>query len=58
LSGSVGHGNWFYAIGANTKWGNPYGVPGYDGTIGMQEVELWVRVDTLPKNSTFKIVKE
>lgn len=58
LSGSVGHGNWFYAIGAKTKWGNPNGVPGYDGTKGMQEIELWVRVDTLPKNSKFNIMKE
>lgn len=58
LSGSVGHSNWFYAIGAKTKWGNPNGVPGYDGTKGMQEIELWVRVDTLPKNSKFNIMKE
>lgn len=58
LSGSVGHGNWFYAIGAKTKWGNPNGVPGYDGTKGMQEIELWVRVDTLSKNSKFNIMKE
>ena len=58
ISGSVGHGNWFYAIGAKTKWGNPNGVPGYDGTKGMQEIELWVRVDTLPKNSKFNIMKE
>ena len=54
LSGSVGHSNWFYAIGATQK--HDGGIPGPSG--GVQETELWVRVDTLPKNSKFNIMKE
>lgn len=47
LSGSVGHGNWFYAIGATGTWGN--GIPGAlssitTGTV-WGAVELWVRID-------------
>lgn len=42
LSGSVGHGNWFYAIGAATT--HDVGIPSYNGgTWGA--VELWVRID-------------
>lgn len=54
LSGSVGHGNWFYAIGATQK--HDGGIPG--PSSGVQETELWVRVDTLPNNSKFNIMKE
>ena len=54
LSGSVGHSNWFYAIGATQK--HDGGIPG--PSSGVQETELWVRVDTLPKNSKFNIMKE
>lgn len=54
ISGSIGHSNWFYAIGATS---------GYDGGIpgpnkGIQQVELWVRLDTLKKKKKFSIIKE
>ena len=47
LSGSVGHSNWYYAIGATSAWGN--GIPGplnaqATGTI-WGVAELWVRID-------------
>lgn len=45
LSGSTGHGNWFYAIGAYESWGG--GIPGPNAAV--EETELWVRVDTLPR---------
>lgn len=41
IDGSVGHGNWFYAIGAAATHG--YGIPSYDSTSS--NVELWVRID-------------
>lgn len=46
LSGSVGHNNWFYAIGATTKWGE--GIPAYTNDsidCNWGSVELWVRID-------------
>lgn len=42
LSGSVGHSNWFYAIGAATIHGD--GMPAYDGST-WGAVELWVRLE-------------
>lgn len=56
ISGSVGHGNWFYAIGANTAWGG--GIPAHHGSNGVEDVELWVRIDTLPYNKKLSIMKE
>lgn len=53
LSGSVGHGNWFYAIGATNK--HDGGIPG--PSSGVQETELWVRVDTLPKTQKTSIME-
>lgn len=49
LSGSVGHSNWFYALGAIESWEE--GIPSsnslsHNSTFG--EVELWVRIDTIP----------
>ena len=41
LDGSVGHGNWFYAIGALVTHGK--GIPSYSSTADV--VELWVRID-------------
>lgn len=55
LSGSTGHSNWFYAIGAYEKW--DAAMPGPNSTA-VSETELWVRVDTLPPNSQFSILKE
>lgn len=54
LSGSVGHSNWFYAIGAASK--HDGGIPGPSG--GTQETELWVRIDTLPSLQKLSILKE
>lgn len=49
LSGSVGHSNWFYAIGATTTWGN--GIPGAQSSMDTGTVwgavELWVRIDDI-----------
>lgn len=46
LSGSVGHGNWYYAIGAKSKHG--VGIPMGSG-LGADSmdsiVELWLRID-------------
>jgi hypothetical protein len=54
LSGSVGHGNWFYAVGAASKYDG--GIPG--PSSGVQETELWVRIDTLPSLQKLSILKE
>lgn len=44
LSGSVGHSNWFFAIGAKTAWNDA--IPG-PASAAVSVVELWVRLDTL-----------
>lgn len=49
LSGSVGHGNWFYAIGAASTHG--VGIPTWNGSTS-SIVDLWVRLDTM--NATGK----
>lgn len=54
LSGSTGHGNWFYAIGASSSWNNAIPGPG----AAISEVELWIRIDTLPLNTKLSILKE
>lgn len=41
LSGSVGHGNWYYALAPSSSYQN--GVPSY-GENTARQVELWVRV--------------
>lgn len=46
LSGSVGHSNWFFAIGATQAWNGT--VPGPNST-GADDVEIWARIDNLPK---------
>lgn len=40
LDGSVGHGNWFYAIGSKNTHGR--GIPSYNSTADV--VELWIRI--------------
>lgn len=40
LDGSVGHGNWFYAIGSASTHGR--GIPSYNSTADV--VELWIRI--------------
>lgn len=40
IDGSVGHGNWFYAIGSKNTRGR--GIPSYNSTADV--VELWIRI--------------
>ena len=54
IDGSLGHTFWFYAIGATSA--HDGGVPGPNS--GVQESELWVRIDTLPLNTKTKIIKK
>lgn len=42
LDGSVGHGNWYYAIGSSQAWSGA--IPGPDGTAE-KVVELYVFVE-------------
>lgn len=51
LSGSVGHNNWFYAIGASESWNG--GIPAYGPATN--KCELWARIDTLPKQAQLKL---
>ena len=43
LDGSVGHGNWYYALGAKETYIK--GIPGPDDNGICGVVELWVRID-------------
>lgn len=59
LDGSVGHGNWFYAIGSYSKWGTGrLTIPGGNET-SVNVVELWLlisddyRTDTDRDNAVF-----
>ncbi len=54
LSGSVGHSNWFHAIGATEAWSGA--IPGPN--VAVQETELWIRLDTLPLNVKMSILNE
>ena len=47
INGSVGHGAWFYAIGAYVAWKG--GIPGPNDTAVYKGTELWSRIDTLTK---------
>lgn len=40
MDGSVGHGDWYYAIGSKNTHGR--GIPSYDSTADV--VELWIRI--------------
>ena len=40
IDGSVGHGNWLYAIGSKST--HARGIPSYDSTPSV--VELWIRI--------------
>lgn len=53
LSGSVGHTNWFFAIGAHNK--HVAGIPSYDSTAN--RVQFWVRIDNLPEETKCQIMK-
>lgn len=52
LSGSVGHANYFYAIGSYSAFKT--GIPSY-GSSTATVVELWVRTDTVSKSKQLKI---
>lgn len=54
LDGSVGHGNWYYAIGAKSVYSG--GIPG-PSTAVLNRAQLWVRIDTLPEVQKLKISK-
>lgn len=45
--GSVGSGNWYYAVGAMTTWGTPPGIPAADAVLGTgvssPRMALWVK---------------
>jgi len=45
--GSVGSGNWYYAVGAQVSWGTPAAIPACDGLagsgVGVSKMELWVK---------------
>lgn len=53
ISGSVGHGNWFFAIGASEGWSGT--VPGPNSS-GADDVEIWVRINSLSKLNTASVV--
>lgn len=44
IDGSIGFGNWWYAIGAIANY-NQVGIPGPDSNTISSDVELWVRID-------------
>ena len=52
LDGSVGHGNWWYAIGAVSNFSG--GVPGPSAKI-TGRVQLWVRIDNLVDEDKVKL---
>lgn len=52
LSGSIGHEDCFYAIGFSEVQQN--GVPSYNDSYTQNCCELWVRIDTVPKQSQLK----
>jgi len=47
MDGSVGHSNWYYAVGSFVSWGTPLGVPASDtvapASFGVPQVSLWTR---------------
>lgn len=54
LDGSVGHSNWYYAIGSKSAFGG--GIPGPSAAI-FGRVQLWARIDTLPNETKCRITK-
>ena len=55
LDGSVGHGNWWYAIGAISNFSG--GIPGPTAKI-IGRVQLWVRIDNLVDETKAQITKQ
>ena len=54
LSGSVGHTNWYYAIGCTSAWNG--GIPGPNIAITAR-AQLWVRIDNLQNETKAQITK-
>lgn len=54
LSGSVGHTNWFFAIGCVSAWNG--GIPGPNVAI-IGRAQLWVRIDNLVDETKVQITK-
>lgn len=55
LSGSVGHTNWFYAIGSASAWSG--GIPSAN-VAATGRAQLWVRIDTLPTETKCQVSKK
>ena len=56
LDGSVGHTNWYFAIGLKSKYGT--GSPGPSGMSSIAgRIWLWVRIDTLPDENICRLTK-
>lgn len=55
LSGSVGHTNWFFAIGCASAWSG--GIPGPNVAI-TGRAQLWVRIDNLVDETKAQITKQ
>lgn len=54
IDGSVGHSNWYYAIGPKANYQN--GVPG-PSVVVSGRVQIWVRIDTLPEETKCQLSK-
>ena len=54
INGSVGHVNWFYAIGAKEAWNGA--IPGPNST-GISTVNLWSRIDNLTNTTSANLTR-
>lgn len=54
LSGSVGHSNWYYAIGCSSSWSGGIPAENYANT---GRAQLWIRIDNLPEETKCQIAK-
>ena len=56
INGSVGHVNWFYAVGARAIWGgNNTGIPGPNSTNINGAMHLWVKANDDLSNITQQV---
>lgn len=56
INGSVGHGNWFYAVGSRAIWGgNNKGIPGPNSTNINGAMHLWVKANNDLSNITQQV---
>ena len=54
INGSVGHSNWYYAIGAKTAWKGGIPGPANDPT---STVNLWARIDNLTTTTSSNLTR-